>query len=89
MLPCPSALPLPSAPALPLPCAVAREYSTAPSLPASPSAAFVDVQGWLNQHVGRAAQRVVRMVLKPFTIHSRPRARPTHTLWPLTIFGYN
>ena len=58
-------LPLGPAPALclcpvPLPCAVAREYLTAPSLPAS--AAFVDAQGWLNQHVARAAQRVVRMV---------------------------
>jgi len=25
------------------------------------SAAFVDAQGWLNQHVAHAAQRVVRI----------------------------
>ena len=54
--PCPCPVPL----LLPLPCAVAREYFTAPSLPAS--AAFVDAQGWLNQHVARASQRVVRIV---------------------------
>lgn len=62
---------------------VSNEIGSGTHAETSMGRAFVDAQGWLNQHVGRAAQRVVLMVAgQPMVVKE-----PNPTNLPTSLLG--